>query len=379
MKLTQLSYPATAVVAVTLILFSWSMAGSVAEDGLQAGAVTLKSIGALEMGPGGILFAADSEGAAVYALEVRSGTPAKTAKKEPLEAIPDLDSKIAGLLGVGVRDVRIQDMAVDEAGRTIYLSVLRGQGEKAMPVLLRVGLKGKVSEVSLANIRHARLLLKNAPAAEAKIYRWESRSFTVTDLEYIDGELFIAGLSNEEFASVLRRTPFPFRGETATTGLEIYHGAHGAYETFAPIFSFIPQKIGGKQHLLAGYLCTPLVTFPLDDVRTHQRLRGKTIAELGWGNIPTDMVPFRQGGEDWVLIANRSRGTMKLRLKDIEAAQRGGGITTEVGPRVGVEDHTVPIGTVAQLASLDDEVLVVLGRDLENGALYLQPRPFARL
>jgi len=382
-KLSKLSYPATAIATAALILLSWSLAGPIsgeeAQNGLRAGAVSLTSIGTLEMGPDGVLFVADSEGAAVYALKVRAAIPAQAGEKASFEAIPDLDSKIAGLLGVGVRDVRVQDMAVDEADRTVYLSVLRGQGEKALPVLMRVSLQGEVSEVSLSDIRHARLPLKDAPGEDAKLYRWESRTFTVTDLEYIDGELFIAGLSNEEFASVLRRTPFPFRGELATTGLEIYHGAHGAWETFAPIFSFIPQKIDGKQHLLAGYLCTPLVTFPLDEVRSKNRLRGKTIAELGWGNIPTDMVPYRQGDEEWVLIANGSRGTMKFRMKDIEAAQRGKGISTGVGPRVGVEDHTVPIGTVSQLAALDDETLVILGRDLENGALHLQPRPFARL
>ncbi len=43
--------------------------------------------------------------------------------------------------------------------------------------------------------------------------------------------MIVAGLSNEEFASTLRSLPFPFKEGESETSVEIYHGAHGKFET----------------------------------------------------------------------------------------------------------------------------------------------------
>ena len=379
-------FPAAALLALVGSALTWSRLG--ADEGTveTAGAsspgaarVKLESIGALELGPGGVLFVADSVAAKVYALEMDFAKPETSKDGDPTFGVQNLDEKIAALLGIGIRDVVVEDMAVHEESGTALLSVMRGRGDDALPVLLQVSRDGKISEVALDKVRHSHLTLSDAPDKDAKLYRWESHTFTVTDLEWVDGELFIAGLSNEEFASVLRRAPYPFEKDFESTGLEIYHGAHGIYETFAPIFSFIPYEIAGKKHILASYLCTPLVTFPLEEVRSKERLRGKTIAELGWGNLPRDLVPFRKDGEDWVLIINSSRGTMKVKAADIAAAQKRAGITEEVGPRVGVEDHTSPVGTVAQAARLGDRHVALLLRGLDDGALHLTARSMARL
>ena len=371
-------YPAAAAFALVLGALTWSLANAEDSTAARGPKVQLQSIGALELGPDGVLFVADSLAGAVYALEMAFEAPEAATDGDSF-GVENLDEKIAGLLGIGVRDIKVEDMAVHEDSGTTLLSVTRGRGDGSQPVLLQVSHDGKISEVALEKVPHSRLAISDAPAKDAKLYRWESRTFTVTDLEWVDGELFIAGLSNEEFASVLRRAPYPFGADVKSTGLEIYHGAHGEYETFAPIFSFLPYEISGKKHLLAGYLCTPLVTFPLDEVRGKERLRGKTIAELGWGNLPRDLVPFRQDGEDWVLIVNSSRGTMKVKAKDIAAAQKRPGITEEVGPRIGVEDHTSPVGTVAQAARLGDRHIALLLRGLDDGALHLTARSTARL
>ncbi|MCH9651374.1 MAG: hypothetical protein K0U98_24320 [Deltaproteobacteria bacterium] len=364
------SFLIAVVVALALTAGAWSIAIAAPKDGLALGKAELQSIGALEFGPPGILFVADSKGTSVYALEVPA---AEGEAVTEIPSIENLDEKIAARLGVGPRDVAIQDMAVQEKSGMIYLSVMRGRGDGAKPVLLTIDQEGKLSELSLAKVRHDRLEITNPPVEDDKS-RWHTRELTITDLEFVDGELLIAGLSNEEFNSVLRRTPFPFEPQVAVTGLEIYHGAHGKYETHAPIYSFLPFDVGGKQHLLAGYLCTPLVTFSMDEVRKNTKLRGKTIAELGWGNVPTDMVPYKQDGEDWILVANNRRGPMKFKASDIEAANKKPGITTEVGPRVGLVDHSVPLGHVAQLDRFNDQLIVLLTRDMETGGLNLSSR-----
>lgn len=374
--MSQIRRPNRLVLSLALLLTVLLPLIAAADDGnlLQQGNMTPQSVGALAFGPDNILYVGDSLGAAVYALEVQP--PASDA--EP-KAVEDLDGQIAAMLGTTARNIFVQDMTVHRQSGTAYLSITRGQGDDALPVLASVSSAGDIAILSLDAVRHARLAIDNAPNKDAKLYRWESRSFTITDLEYIDGELFIAGLSNEEFASNLRRTRFPFSQDMEITRLEIYHGAHGEYETFAPIFSFIPYEIDGKTHLLAGYLCTPLVTFPLDDIRSQSKLRGKTIAELGWGNTPTDMVAYQKGDEGYVLIANNRRGTMRVKASDIIAAHKGKGITEEVGPRTGVDDETVPIGNVSHLAPLNNDTILMLGRSMENGALYLMPAPTRRL
>ena len=346
-----------------------------AENGMTRGSVALKSIGALAFGPGNVLFLADSEGAAVWAVDVGEAKATEWGR----EGVQDLDEKIAALLGTSPRDVFVMDMAVHAGSGRAFISVMRGRDDAAVPALVSVGGDGKVAVVPLDDVPHGKLDIANAPAEDAKLYSWDSRTFTVTDLEFIDGELYVTGLSNEEFASTLRRVPFPFGKQPSVTSLEIYHGAHGAFETFAPIFSFIPYAIAGRQHLLAGYLCTPLVTFPLEEVKQQKKLRGKTIAELGWGNIPTDIVAYENDGESYVLISNNRRGTMRIKGSDIVAANARDGITTEAGPRTGLDYETVPLGHVAQLATLDAGRILVLNRAMENGALSLAARPTSRL
>lgn len=371
-SLLRLLLSAAVVLIAGLVLWAFTAQETVAEGdsayGLEPGKVELKSIGALEMGPPGVLFVADSLGASVYALGV--GQP--RASGEAVDEVEDLDGRVAAMLGTQPRNIFIQDMAVDTDTGTAYLSILRGQGDSARPVLLRVMRDGEIGEVALGNIPHARVDISDAPANDAKMYRWEARTLTVTDLELVDGELLIAGLSNEEFASTLRRVPFPFKGEVAVTGLEIYHGAHGEYETFAPIFSFIPYELGGKKQLLAGYLCTPLVTFPLEEIRSKSKLRGKTIAELGFGNIPTDLVAYEHDGEGYLLVLNNRRGPMLIKSADLQEAQKRPGITTHVDPRTGVDYLTPALRTAVQVADLDPEHLMVLDRSAENGALSLR-------
>ena len=90
-----------------------------------------------------------------------------------------------------------------------------------------------------------------------------ARVDTVTDMALVDGRLWVAGLSNEEFSSKLRAIPYPFERVDGGVSVEIYHGSHGAYETRSPVYTFVPYAIAGEPHLIAGYLCTPLVTFSM--------------------------------------------------------------------------------------------------------------------
>ena len=133
-------------------------------------------------------------------------------------------------------------------------------------------------------------------------------------MAYQNGKLFVAGLSNEEFSSKLRVIAYPFTQADRGTSVEIYHGNHGGLETRSPVYSFVPYMIGGEPHIIGGYLCTPLVKFPVSSLAPGAKVQGTTIAELGAGNRPIDMILYKKDGKDFLLMSNTARGVMKMRM-----------------------------------------------------------------
>jgi len=166
-------------------------------------------------------------------------------------------------------------------------------------------------------------------------------------LAYVDGMLLVAGLSNEEFSSKLRRIPFPFAGDVADNNLEIFHVSHGKWETAAPIRTFVPYD--GGRAVLASYTCTPVVHFPLADLKPGAKAVGRTVAELGAMNQPLDMVSFTQDGEEHLLVANTSHGLVKIASRDIDAQEP----LTDANRNIGVPRETEDLPGVVRLANLD--------------------------
>jgi hypothetical protein len=136
-------------------------------------------------------------------------------------------------------------------------------------------------------------------------------------MAYADGTLLIAGLSNEEFSSRLRRIPFPFRAGVTGSSLEIFDVSHGKWETPAPIRAFVPYDGGAS--ILASYTCTPVVHFPLAGLTDGAKAVGRTVAELGAVNQPLDMVSFAKDGEEYLLVANSAHGLVKIACRDIDS------------------------------------------------------------
>ena len=132
------------------------------------------------------------------------------------------------------------------------------------------------------------------------------------DIAVTHGRLYVAGLSNEEFASKLWSIAYPFTGSDRGTSIEIFHGNHGRLETRSPIFSFVPYTVDGKPSLIAGYLCTPLVKIPVDSLSAGSKVLGTTIAELGNRNRPIDMIVYKKDGKEFLLMSNTDRGVMKI-------------------------------------------------------------------
>src|SRR3984957_11767823 len=134
------------------------------EFGLEPGRVSLRSAGPVTFGPAGILFLADNAAATVYAVDVADPGPAGGAAPFDLE---DVDARVGSFLGCLPGDITIKDMAVHPLSHNVYLSVLRGHGEAAQPVLVRVSrLDGSVTDVPLDDVPFAAAAIGDAPAED---------------------------------------------------------------------------------------------------------------------------------------------------------------------------------------------------------------------
>ena len=123
--------------------------------------------------------------------------------------------------------------------------------------------------------------------------------------------------------------------------------------------------------MLAAYVCTPLVRFPLGELKAGEKFRGTTVAELGNRNRPLDMIVYQQDGKDYLLLSNSARGVMKISTEKIARKE---GITKPVGGggKAGQTYETIDElqGTV-QLDRLNEDNAIVLVQS-EGGAQNLR-------
>ena len=229
-------------------------------------------------------------------------------------------------------------------------------------MIVRINADGKLEELALENVRFARAEIPNAPAAGVKQRGQELRNESITDLAYVDGRVFVAGLSNEEFSSRLIAIPFPFSTEGVDgAAIEIYHGAHGRFETKSPIRTFVAYTIQNEPYLLAAYTCTPLVKVPVGrpegrrprQGHDHRRAgqpqpaaRHDRLQEGRQGLPPDDQQQPRRDEDP----APRARAT----AESITQPVRGGG-TKGLG-----YDTIASLKGVVQMDQLDDSHAVIL-------------------
>ena len=338
----------------------------------NASAADIKSISRLAAGPGNVLFVADWKSARVHALTLPPAAqePAGTAFN-----ILDLEDLLSRR--VGGAKVTVQDMVVRPGTAEVYIAVSYGAAKA--PALIVVSSDQRARRVNLKAAKSTSIALRDAPTSDYKFWReTPERSFTVTDMKWRDGELFIAGLSNQNFASTLRRIKYPFDSRQSIMSVEIYHTGHNLIETRAPIRAMSFATLGGKPYLVAAYTCTPIVLIPLDELKDGVHIRGKTIAELGYGNTPADLIAYtkktEQGKtEDFLMLVNFERGSSIIPVSELEAASARPGIETLVpfGQIVGLDVVSAPLVGTMRLDNLDEKSFIVVRRQLEKDALQL--------
>lgn len=325
--------------------------------GLKEGSPEMKSAGHLAAGPEGILFIGDAKGAQIVAIDTGD------AKGEPAKAKYDIANLNETLSqAVGGSRVTVNDLIVNPHSGNLFVSLTKADGA---PGLVKIDATGKASEVSLTKATFQKLALPNAPEDKEVTKNGRTRNprnETITDLAYADGKVLVTGVTADAQPSQIREITFPFAEADQGTAVEIYHGAHGKLEDYAAIRAFVPFNVDGQASVLAGFTCTPLVRFSVNELESNKgkKVRGTTVAELGNRNQPLDIVLYEKGGEKFLLIANSARGVMKVSTKDIGRKE---GITEPVkgGGTAGQSYETIKEleGTV-QLDKLSDSQAVVV-------------------
>ena len=311
----------------------------------------IQSIAALSFGPDGVLFIGDSKSATVFAAITKDN---KKQKAAPVE-MKNIDQKIAAALGTEAANITITDMAVNPISKNLYVAVQHTDGT---PVLLKIT-GTKIESVNYKDLEGTSVVLNDAPAADAKDGRGRSlRISSISDLGYDNGKLLVSGLSNKEFSSSFKSIPYPFTSKQDETSLEIYHASHGRFETTSPIRTFTTASVNGKKYLVASYTCTPLVLFPMEDLKPGAHVKGRTVAEMGSGNSPMDMISYSRGSESFLLMANTKYPVAKVDYKTIAAFE--GTMTEPVKGTGGTAFKATPLVNVLQMDKLDENQVVMV-------------------
>ena len=334
---------------------------------------SFQSVGPMAFAGPDTLVVSDWRAGELHALQLPSRPPGASKAFN----LKNISSPIARALHTQVDKLRFEDMAFRPGTQQAYIALsIERDGAKPVPALVAIDAAGKVTVIDLAKTPNRSAEIKDKPAPDKTFWGdVPAATYTVTDVLFDNGKLYVAGLSNESFASTLRVYDFPFTGSSTMTSVEMYHAVHNQIETRAPIRKMIIATLNGEPSLIAAYTCTPLVTIPLKDLKDGAHIVGKTVAELGWGSQPMGMIQFDAGQGPVVLLANSHKGADMMTVAAIAEASAKPGLSAPIKwpsePYLGVKATPIPIASIDRMAVQDKDFLVQMRRDQATGSMQL--------
>src|SRR5262245_5511961 len=273
--------------AVLLALAATASAQSPLKNPMT-GKVDCKSINAIAFGPQGLLLIGDGKGRQLIAVETGDTTPMKWSKTE----IKNIKEDLGGRLGTTGKGVEINKLSVNPASHKAYIAV-RNLDNKSTDLILTIDGTGKIDEFRLDNVKYVAVPLPG-----------ESKVSNITYLAWGGDRVLVAGeATNETFGSRVLSINTPLGGESCSCiSTETYHIGHGKWETKAPLRVVIPYVEDGKNYVVGSFTCTPIVKYPLDDLKDGAKVKGTSVIELGTGNTPRGMFTYEKGGKNYILM-----------------------------------------------------------------------------
>ncbi|MEM6844889.1 MAG: hypothetical protein AAF632_21930 [Bacteroidota bacterium] len=331
----------------------------------------------LAFGADNVLFVGNSKEAKIHAVKTEA-TPLENPVPFNMEGF---DVMLAEKLGIPPRDVIVHDMKIHPVSQEAYVAVRMGHQPAAKSVIAIVNPAMRaIGFLEVNSSNSTSTSIKNPASAELVFWKETPASaLTITDMDYHDGYIYVAGLTNSEFASTLRKIKYPFDDtQESVNSIEVYHAVHTQTETRAPIRTMLFDEIDGKSTLLASYTCTPLVTIPTEEIKDGASVTGKTIAELGYGNTPIDMLVVTTQGFDGstsksLIVTNKNRGGTMIPLASVIAGAKGAGMAGQQAMFAsGLEGiQEIPTANVMQIDVQNPQMMGIVRRNIETGDIDL--------
>lgn len=363
----------------------------------------IKFAGALEFAEDGTLFVGDNHNGAIYAFEIPADAP--NGQIAP-STISNIDAKIGELLGMGAGAIQINDIAAHPVSNEVYISVTRIGNLVSQPAIVAVSQDQSLSLLNLSALEFQKQELNQFPEGELTFNgrpggqgpamprdlakkAVPSSTLAIMDMEFYEGELFVAGVATDNFLSSLRRIAYPFDGTQSVANVEMYHIAHDQYESRAPIRAMSVQEIDGEPQLVAAYTCSPIVLVPLSDIEDGAKISARTIMDYGNGQ-PLDMIaynhqsPFGGDAQPSLFVTSNSRSPQLIPIRGLQDAKAVTHEDFQRGPKLD-DNPLMPFGPVGQTVMFEGVPLhmdlvgsgyfVSVNRDSYTGDLNLDTNP----
>ena len=340
--------------------------------------IDLDGADVLAFGPENVLFIGDSKNATIHAVR----TNARELKDPAPFNMEGLDITIGGKLNLNPRDVVIKDMKIHPVSQEAYIAVKKGhQPEAKSVVLIASPLSPELRFLAVTSSNSTQVKINNPASSEVVFWKeTPATELSITDLDYYDGFLYVAGLTNAEFASTVRKVTYPFSdSQESVNSIEIYHAVHTQMETRAPIRTMLFDELDGEPTMIASYTCTPLVTIPTAAIESGADVKGNTIAELGYGNAPIDMVTLMTQEMDGsmkknLLVTHVNRGGSLIPFESVvkQSKEKGFGPGDMAMAPTGLEGMVeIPTANVMQLDVQNQMMISVVRRNIATGSIDL--------
>ncbi|MFK7876831.1 MAG: hypothetical protein AB8B71_13795 [Paracoccaceae bacterium] len=347
----------------------------------------IKFAGALEFAQDGTLFVGDNHNGAIFAFEIPADAPESNVVPS---TIANIDAKIGELLGVGAGAIQINDVAAHPVSNDVYISVTRIGNLVSQPAIVAVSQDQSLSLLDLSSLQFQKQELNEFPDGEITFNGRPGgpmgqamprdvaktavplNTLAIMDMEYYQGELFVAGVATDNFLSSLRRISYPFDGTQSVANVEMYHIAHDQYESRAPIRAMSVHEIDGEPQLVAAYTCSPIVLVPLSDIEDGAKISAHTIMDYGNGQ-PLDMIAYNHqspfGGESQptLFVTSNSRSPQLIPISGLQDAKVVTHKDFQRGPKLD-DNPLMPFGPVGQTVMFEG---VPLHMDLVGGGFFV--------
>ena len=135
--------------------------------------------------------------------------------------------------------------------------------------------------------------------------------------------------------------------------------------------TLLPYELAGKKYILGAYTCTPFVSIPIEELTAKKHMKTKTLGEFGFGNIPVDIIHYKNKGKDYILMSNNSKALIRIDPNDIPSQEA---LTTPLKDgeyAVGIPHAVLSRVGITQIDNLNEKNVLVLQR-MPNGQLNLR-------